>query len=187
MFKFCFLIQQCLVNREPYYQNRNDLCPCVKKKKKKYCWPLYAKATVDTGGCCEEIWLYVPFGNQFGQVNKESELKKHFRLNYNYFLSVCLMTVKISAKLQILRKKCRNSTRMMCHYLDLGSASDGSSKLPSWHDQSEALPRSGSDTSSALTFSTCFSCHFMGQTASGSITKCCSLRLSDLQLQRRSI
>ena len=40
------------------------------ERKKHYCWTLYAN--VNTDGCCEEKWVYIHFGNHFGQVNKTS-------------------------------------------------------------------------------------------------------------------
>ena len=42
-----------------------------------------------------------------------------------------------------LRNERRNSILMTRHYSDLGSASDWLNQIPTRHDQSEALPRSG--------------------------------------------
>lgn len=40
------------------------------ERKKHYCWTLYSN--INTDGCCEEKWMYIHFGNHFGQVNKTS-------------------------------------------------------------------------------------------------------------------
>ena len=68
---------------------------------------------------------------------------------------------------------------MTHHYPDLGSASV--SKFPTWHDQSEALPRFCSDTSSDGISPLVSQTSFGGET-SGGVAKCRLSSQADLKL-----
>ena len=62
----------------------------------------------------------------------------------------------------------RNFTLMEHHYPDLGTASDGQSKFPTRHDQSEVLPRSGKCRNISMEFFPLFlRHHFEGETSGG--------------------